>query len=337
MKFYTTASILLLSLETIFLSCEPKAGEQVIDVSHIPINLEVQRLDLELRSLNNKPDIAAFLKKYPTFASDVLQIDQYPHDSIVVNFLSDFLQNEGSDTLFYEAEQVFGDFSELSASFSQAFQRIKYYYPDFEPPVIQTTITGFAGSDLFVSDSLIVIGLDYYLGNGATYRPLDVPQYILERYSKEYIVPSTILLLSARYNLTNYDDNSMMADMIYYGKAYYFSQQVLPESPDSVLIGYTGRELSDVQNNQDIIWSHFVENQLLYKTSHFDKQRYIDERPITQEIGPKCPGRIGVWLGWKIVEKYMSRVDDTSLQDLMSKENTQEIFNQSKYKPERGS
>ena len=334
MKFQTQAIGFFLCL-IIFSSCELNSRKRIPDVSQIPVNLEIQRLDKELFALKDKPSVASFLKKYPVFAKDFLQIDQYPNDSIVVNFLFDFLQNEGSDTLYQETQEVFGDLEKLRASFSESFQRIKYYYPEFTPPIIQTAITGFAGGDLFVSDSLIIIGLDYYLGKLATYRPQDVPNYILKRYSKEYIVPTAILLLSVKYNQTNYDDNSMMADMIYYGKAHFFTKQILPETPDSLIIGYTSQELNDVGSNQDIIWSHFVEKRLLYETSHFEKQKYIDERPVTQEIGPKCPGRIGVWLGWEIVKKYMEVIDETTLPMLMDKDNAQEIFSQSKYKPER--
>ena len=31
----------------------------------------------------------------------------------------------------------------------------------------------------------------------------------------------------------------------------------------------------------------------------------MDERPKTLEIGDKCPGRIGEWLGWEIVNRYV--------------------------------
>ncbi|NJN42061.1 MAG: hypothetical protein HC811_07420 [Flammeovirgaceae bacterium] len=59
---------------------------------------------------------------------------------------------------------------------------MKYYYPDFKPPVIKTMLTGLE-TDLYVSDSLIVIGLDYYLGKGAKYRP-NMYEYMLRRYEK---------------------------------------------------------------------------------------------------------------------------------------------------------
>ncbi|MDH3710460.1 MAG: gliding motility lipoprotein GldB, partial [Cyclobacteriaceae bacterium] len=78
---------------------------------------------------------------------------------------------------------------------------------------------------------------------------------------------------------------------------------------------------------------HFVEKKLLYETSHFTKKKYMDERPTTVEIGNKCPGRIGEWLGWQIVMKYMKENPQISLDQLMESEDVQGIFTQSRYKP----
>lgn len=125
----------------------------------------------------------------------------------------------------------------------------------------------------------------------------------------------------------------MLADMIFYGKAYYFASQILPDAPDSILIGYESTSIKDVNENQQIVWAHFVENELLYETSHFVKKKYLEERPKTLEIGNKAPGRIGVWLGWEIVKQYMRNHPEERLPDLMETKDAQQIFMKSRYKP----
>jgi hypothetical protein len=252
---------------------------------------------------------------------------------MAVNYLFNFLQNSGSQVLASEIEQVYGDMSVLQDAFKKAFQYLKYYFPESKIPKLYTTVSGFAGTDLYVTDSVIIIGLEYYLGPGATYRPLEFPNYILSRYQPEYIVPSAILLLSGAYNATDYQDNSMLAEMIYYGKAHYFAQTLLPEAADSLLIGYTGEDLINVNNNQDVIWAHFVDEKLLYESSHFIKKKYMEERPKTLEIGNACPGRIGVWLGWEIVDRFMDQ-EKLNPADLMAISNAEQIFTRSRYKPE---
>jgi isoleucyl-tRNA synthetase len=107
--------------------------------------------------------------------------------------------------------------SSLEAEFEEAFANLKYYYPDFTPPKIQTVVSGL-DTDLFVSDSLIVVSLDFYLGRGAKYRP-KMYEYLLRRYDTNDIVPSCLLIygISDRFNKTELADKTVLADMIAYG------------------------------------------------------------------------------------------------------------------------
>jgi len=303
------------------------------DVDDIEVPVQITRWDQELFQLDSKQAVADFLEKHPLYANEVLGADQYPHDSMAVNYLFNFLQNPGSKVLENEIDQVYDDMSGMQQSFEKAFKYLKYYFPEGKIPKLYTTVSGFAGTDLFVSDSVIIVGLEYYLGPGATYRPLEFPNYILNRYQQEYIVPSAVLLLSGAYNATNYQDNSMLAEMIYYGKAHYFAKSLLPTVADSLLIGYTGEDLVNVKNNQDVIWAHFVDEKLLYEGSHFIKKKYMEERPKTLEIGNACPGRIGVWLGWEIVDRFME-LEKLTLSDLMALSDAEQVFTRSRYKPE---
>lgn len=303
------------------------------EVDHLNVSVSIERLDKELLQLEDKHQINEFLQSHPVFSSEFLHVDQYPHDSLAVNYLNGFINNPAIEVLRDEIDSVFGDTEALRSELEQAFKYLLHYYPNTRIPKVYTAVTGFAGNDLFVSDSVIIIGLDYYLGQGATYRPLEFPKYILKRYSKDYIVPSIVLLLSAKVNNTEMEDKSMLAEMVYYGKAYHFTKQLLPEVADSLLIGYTLQEMQDVKENQDVIWAHFVDEQLLYETSHFIKKKYMDERPKTLEIGNKCPGRIGEWLGWQIVEQYVEE-QEVSLQTLMANSDARQLFMQSRYKPQ---
>lgn len=301
-------------------------------MDNLQVSIDIKRWDQQIFELDDKQEIADFLDLHPLYSQQFLHVDQHPHDSMAVNYLNAFISNPASEVLKAEIHSTFGELDELKQHLEQAFKYLQYYYPEFMVPQIYTAVTGFAGNDLFVSDSVIIIGLDYYLGEEATYRPLEFPQYILKRYSQEYIVPSIILLLSSGLNKTEMEDKTMLAEMIYYGKAYYFTKQILPFTSDSLLIGYSSEEIWDVNQNQDLIWAHFVDKQLLYETSHFTKKKYMDERPKTVEIGNKCPGRIGEWLGWQIVNRYMEE-SQISLPELMEIADARSVFMQSNYKP----
>jgi hypothetical protein len=234
-----------------------------------------------------------------------------------------------------EVKRVFGDENALRLEFIDAFENLTYYYPNARIPKIETVLSGLE-NDMVVSDTLIIIGLDYFLGNGAKYRP-SMYEYLLRQYNKENIVPSCMMLfgIDNKFNKTSPEDKTVLADMIAFGKSYYFAKQMIPCTPDSVFIWYTPNEISGARKNQDLIWARFIEDKLLYATNHKLKQKYLGDRPKTVEVGPECPGRIAQWVGWEIVKKYMETHPDVSLSELMQMENADKIFKESKYKPER--
>ena len=176
-----------------------------------------------------------------------------------------------------------------------------------------------------------MIGMDFFVGEGATYKPLDIPNYILRRYNSEHLPAIIMKFISSQYVKPGKGE-SMLAEMIDFGKTYYLLDKIMPCTPQRVLIGYTEQEWEESFEFESIIWANFVENEILYETNHLIKQKFLAERPNVYEIGDRCPGRIGAWLGWQIVNAYMEK-SDISIQELLNETDHNKIFTQSGYKP----
>ena len=305
------------------------------ETSDIIVDLKFESLADTLVNISSKEQLVKLLDRHRVLRDHFFRRDQYPNDSVFVNQLYNRFTNPHIDTLLMETRRIFGDESEVKREFKDALKNLRYYYPEVRIPRIETVISGL-DNDMYVSDSLIIVSLDYFLGQGATYRP-PMYEYLLRQYGRENIVPSCMLLygIDNRFNQVNPENNTVLADMIAYGKSFYFAKQMIPCTPDSVFIWYTAEEIRGARENQDLIWARFIEDKLLYATSHVMKQKYLGERPQTVEVGEKCPGRIAQWVGWEIVKKYMETHPDVSLSTLMKNENADKIFNESKYKPER--
>jgi hypothetical protein len=297
----------------------------------IKINLKFTPLEDSIPAIRTKQELVEFFSRHAALRDVFFGRKNYPSDSAFINQLFKRFIHPSFDTLLMETKKTFGDGESLREEFRTAFANLKYYYPDFQVPRIETVITGME-SDLLVSDSLVIIGLDYYLGKKGKYRP-KMYEYILRRYEKNFIVPSTLLLygVDTRYNAVNMSDRTVLAEMISYGKAYYFAKQILPCAPDSIFIGYTAKEIAGAKINQDMIWKRLVDDEALFSTSQQMKQRFIGERPKTYEVGNECPGRIGTWVGWQIVNEYMKQNPDTTLPELMKISDSPKIFKGSKY------
>ncbi len=314
-------------------SCQPPEEKCVLS-SEIKINLSYTPLEDSIPAIRTKRQLVNLFSHHAAVRDIFFNRKNYPNDSVFINYYFKRFTNPALDTVLMDVKKVFGDGQALKEKFTQAFSNLKYYYPGFKPPRVETVITGLEG-DLYLSDTLVIVGLDYFLGKTGRYKP-DMHQYMLRRYEKDFIVPSALLLygIDGEFNKTNLDDRTVLAEMITYGKAYYFAKRVLPCMPDSIFIGYTTKEIEGAKANQDVIWKNLVKDEALFSTSQKMKQRYVGERPKTYEVGNECPGRIGTWVGWQIVNNYMKQNPTTSLPELMNITDAQKIFNGSKYRPE---
>lgn len=329
-----------LLLGSLFLSsCGSEDDEQgcafVPETSSIDVPLSLTSLSDSLTGVKSKAELVKILDNHKALRELFFKRQQYPNDSAFINELYRRFTHKSFDTLTMEVKRVFGNEEKLKEEFTQAFKNLKYYFPEIYIPRIETAVSGFE-TDMYVSDSLIIVGLDYYLGKGARFRP-NMYEYMLRQYNPGNIVPSTMLLfgIDARINVIDEANKTALADMIAYGKSFYFAKQIVPCTPDSVFIWYSSQEIEGARDNQDLIWARFIEDKLLYSTSHLLKQRYLGERPKTTEVGTECPGRIGQWVGWQIVKSYMKNNPDQTLPDLMKSGNPDKIFEESKYKPVR--
>jgi hypothetical protein len=331
---------LLFCLISLLFSCTQTEDNQTStdpDLTNVKVEVNIQRLDKEMFACQSKDELLEFFDKYPNFISDYFQVPTAEFDKLAEQLLP-LISNKGLQEFYQQSQSpaFFGN-QNLENDFREAFQHLKYYYPNFKEPKIYTTFTGFFGQgvlpnrELIVSDSVIYIGLDYFMGKKGKYLP-DIYDYQLRKAAPQAIVPQAVLLLSERYNALNQKDKTLLSEMVWYGKSYVFAHTMMPNTEDSLFIGYSSQQLTDTYTYQKDIWDHFIKNQLLYTTQDPQKAKYVGERPTTPEIGKGCPGTIGRWLGWRIVGKYFDENEKLTIQDLMKQTDAQKIFEASKYK-----
>jgi gliding motility-associated lipoprotein GldB len=330
-QFITIKSILLIAI-LYLTSCSGNNCDELEAYATINVKLEVSRIEDELLALESSEEALELLSDHPMLANQFWHAGQYPNDTILSRRLFRLFQEPSIDTLIIETKEYFSDFETNIDELQRAFRFVKYHYPKTKIPRIETVITGFY-NDMYISDSLIILGLDYFVGVNGRFQPNDIPNYIVRRYKKESLAPIVMSFVSNEFNQPDQQHGTLLADMVNLGKSYYFVKQALPCKADSLIIGYSAEEMKLVLENQEVIWANLIENELLYETSHFLKNKFVGESPNVAEISDKCPGRIGAWIGWEIVKKYMEKNADVSMTDLMKEKDAHMIFQKSGYKP----
>lgn len=320
--------VVLIICLVLFAGCSNDSCRE--SIAPVSVTLQVNRLDQDLFDASTPDDIKILLENNPPFANYFLQADQYPSDTILPNQLFDLLQNKAIDTLYQESLQAFSNLDGLISELQEAYGRLTAIYPETRLPVIQTAFTGLY-KDLFISNEQVIIGMEFFIGEDASYQPKEIPAYILKRYTVEHLPSNIMQFVSSQFIATSKGE-SMLAEMIDYGKSYYLLSKLLPCTPENILMGYTEEEWSDSFENDQIIWANFIQNELLYETNHQIKQKFLGERPNVYEIGDKCPGRIARWVGWQIVKAYAEKTG-ISVTELMKETDANKIFRVSQYKP----
>lgn len=316
-------------ISTILFSCKEDSCDNFPNIDDVDVILDFEDLTGEINSLETKEQLKSFLAANPVVRDDFFQAASYTSEEEMLTETLKLIQNPYIDTLYQEVQRIF-DVKNLEIELENAFRRIKYFYPEFKTPKVRTVYSGF-GNDITYIDSILVIGLDYYLGEEASFRP-DEYEYVKSRLTPDHLMPHLMQFTSNKFNDTNLNDRTILDEMVFYGKALHFVKKVLPCTPDSLIMGYKADEMLNAGVSEQYLWAYFVDNALLYDKKPLNIAKFIEERPGIPEIDRICPGRIGQWLGWRIVAKYEEETD-ADFSDLMTKTDAREVLMRSKYKP----
>ena len=319
MKNLTFLLLLLLSVW----SCEDKSRVEK-EIENISVNLMVDRFDQVFASAS-PADLTNLQKRYPFMFPD-----RYP-DSYWVNKMQDTLQNE----LSLEVSNTFENFEDIESELNLLFQHLKYYFPEFrEPRIITVTSEVDYRNKVIVTDTIALIALDTYLGEDHKFYG-NIQKYLTQNFKATQIIPDIAQEYAKKYAYQP-KKKTLLEEMIYHGKLLYFKDMIIPFKNDEEKIGYTHDQLIWANENESEIWRYFVDRELLYSTDSKLPSRFINPAPFSKfylELDAESPGRLGQYIGWKIVKAYMKRTD-TSLKRMLITD-AETIFKESKFKPQK--
>lgn len=324
-------------------SCKQSNKIVAPDVSHIDMDIKIERFDRDLMEVDSLHPLDwndKMWDKYGDFYAMFLRlvIDADKQDSITIaRLLPIVATNTAFKDIAEEVDHTYKDLSEIEEELNQAFRYFKYYIPEVEQPRIISFFSGFE-VQIPVGEDYIGIGLDMFLGADSKFYPAiveDVPMYISRRFTRENIVPRVMeaVLRMDYWPQSDHDDNTLQ-NMIYNGKILYAMDLILPHTPDSLKIGYTRDQMQWANKYEQDIWSWFLGEDLLFSTDYIKIQHYFNEGPFTRELGEnhESAPKLGIYIGWQIVRKYMERNSGVTLKELFSNQDAQQILNDSKYK-----
>jgi len=332
--------ILMLLILASITSC--KKNHYRVNISSIDANIKIKRLEKDLFTLNPedidsmiptlKQKYKGFLQLF-SFVINTGDIEETSFSDLLVRFCTDKLNND----VYVRTRDLYPDVNDIETDLNKAFRYYLYYFPERSIPAIFTCISGF-NSSIITGDSVIGIGLDRYLGADCEYYPrLEIYKYIAARMTPENIVPDCIYGWAAsEWDLSqlNYLADNVITEMIHYGKLKYFEKCMLPETSDEIIFGFTADQMKFCRNNESQMWLYLIENDMLFSSDQFIIRKLTGEAPFTGYFTNESPGRAAVWLGFRIVESFMMKTPDVTVEGLMNNSDIQLILEKAKYDPQ---
>lgn len=346
MKKYAVISITIFIISFISLcSCQhqkpqPKK-EKVIKESEIKVDIIRFEKDLFACNPDNlDTELAKLDARYPLFFkifyNQVLNIPATGNKEMQLQVMQDFLTKKAMRGLYDTVQQRFADIAFLKEDLQTAFANYKSYFPEKPIPKVITCISEFSYSVFTATDSILGISLDKYLGPGYIYYPAVFQEYtfMIPTFDQKYMAIDCANVLGANIVPVPDDKSTLLDKMVAEGKILYFIQSLLPQKEENDIIKYNAKQWKWCEGNEQQIWSYFLDKNLLYDTQ-FEQFKYVKEGPTTYGMPKESPGKVGAWLGWQIVQKYMEENPNTTLKELIAITDGQKILTASKYKPKK--
>lgn len=333
----------VLALFAFIASCKNN-GEKKPDISNIKADVKILRFDRDFFSLDTL-QVATSLQKlqqqYPSFLQNYFEfytpINLHVRQGVArETVVTDYIRS--IKPMYDILAKKYSDLSWLEKELSLAFRYTKHYFPSFKQPVVMSTVEALSPDDadeiygtVYFADTL-TISLQMYAGNDFPgYDPKYYFDYLRRRFEPAYITRNALRTVVNTW-FPQKRSLALVNEMIEAGRRLYVLDKLLPDMPDEIIIGYTKQQYEDCVEKEKLIWSHFLNNQLLYSEEPAINREYVGEGPFTKDLGTDSPGNIGAFSGWQIVKKYMKKNSGTSLEQLLNTDPA-EIFSGANYKP----
>ena len=330
-KFLSVAAIVIL------LGCN--SGQKTPDIRSIDVPLTTIRFEqsfFAIDTLRLDASLQKLASQQPLFTQDFLYNILATTPETAMRDVPQFIN--AYQSLFKQTGTKFASIKTQEASIKEGLKFVKYYFPEYKLPTKLITFIGPINSfgNIITIDAL-AIGLQMYLGkNDPIYLSEEgqslYPRYVSRRFEPEYMATNCMKnILDDLFPLQD-AGAPLCEQMVEAGKRLYFLKQVLPSEQDSIVTGYTAAQLEGCYKSEKDIWSFFIQNNLLYEKDPSLIGDYMQDGPNTAVFGDASPGFIGQFVGYRMVETWIKKTKETSLEKIM-KTPAKIIFEQAKYKP----
>jgi hypothetical protein len=297
-----------------------------VDVSTIKSNVHFVHVDSIYRTSTdqerqklNRTFLKSFNELYRFTYEKGLKINTRV-DTTFINQLNQFYSDPYIKEVEVELKKSFSDLSSEKNQIHDAFKHLKYHFPKAKQPNNIVFFNALFSYNAIATNDDIGVGLEWYLGYGnKVVKKLpaqNVYEYMKQGMERKFMVRD--IVFQWVYAHIQAPTNSKFAeDMISWGKLLYCIEAAIPQVEKAIICRYSAEKFKWAEENEKKIWNYFVDQKLLFKSDEMLKLGYFNEAPQSAGLPKESPDRLGQFIGWKMVQKYMDSHTDLTVDQLL--------------------
>ena len=331
--------LLFISFLTFMVSCNKGCGSDKLDINvkDIEVQAPLLRFDQEMYRCKTTEDIKNLKAKYPVFYNDyVQQIRQFVPTESDPLCTAQMLEFIGSHEIYDTTQYIFSDTKFIQDGLNDAMKHFRYHFKNDSIPKFIAFVSTFDFQNVAGQD-YVGIGLDMYFGKDFLYYTdsrLEFAQYFIDKLDRAYLVRNAMrAFIEQHFDLV--PSPVFIEHALQQGKIYYMMDALCPEMPDTIKIQYSSEKLNWMKSVEKEMWIDLVNRKVLFSKNAFENEKYFTDGPFTNapDVSRDSPPRVGEWLGWQIVKKYMETHSNITLSELMNEKDLMKIYKESGYRP----
>ena len=313
---------------------KPKLTEQQAEQAK-NVELKILRYEQDLFKMDKDNMAAEFEALYGKYPDNIVAKDGWKNKEMLQSikwFITDPVIRE----IYEDTEAKYADMSWFKQKVTPAMTLYLMHFPNEIVPDFCTLVSGidFQMPQVFGYGNTIFICLDMYLGKDyKQYGQAGMPKYIAARCDQKYMATDCFSKALVYRHLPDKTLVTLLDNMVDAGKRMLFTQTLFPNTPPEDILCYSKEQYQWAVAHESAIWHRMVEKNMVYDNTDNVIRRMMDETPFTRDFGNDSPGRLGVFIGFQIVQSYMKTHPGTTLKELMKMTDSQKMLKESGYKP----
>lgn len=229
-------------------------------------------------------------------------------DTTFVNSMQLFYADPYIARLEKRIQEKFPSLENQKNEIKLGFKHLKFHIPSGKIPEQVVFMNSFFASNAFSTEKQIGIGLERYLGKQTDViqelPPDQFYEWIREGMDAEFVTRDALCSWIMTHYVDEVDGN-LTENIIRWGKILYLTQAAFPDASAAWIMRYSEEKYQWAMDNEYEIWKYLADQKMLFKIDDRNKMNLLNEGPYTVGLPENGPDRLGQFIGFRMLQKYM--------------------------------